>query len=79
VRQTEALAGGRVRKRRRRSVSAEVADLELRLGRAIGTRVSIVGSARTGQIRIQYASREELERLLEWLEAGPDSPGSPMG
>jgi len=77
VRQTEALASVGARRSRRRPVPVEVADLELRLGRAIGTRVSIVGTARAGQIRIQYASSEEFERLLEWLEAGAADPRSP--
>jgi ParB family chromosome partitioning protein len=79
VRRTEALASVGARKSRRRSVPVEVADLELRLGRAIGTRVSIIGTARAGQIRIQYASSEELERLLEWLEAGPGESRSSTG
>jgi ParB family chromosome partitioning protein len=79
VRQTEALVGEGARKRRSRVAPVEVADLELRLGRAIGTRVSIVGTARAGQIRIQYASSEELERLLEWLEAGPGGSRSSTG
>lgn len=79
VRRTESLVSTGVRKRRRRQAPVEVADLEHRLGRVLGTRVSIVGTARTGQIRIQYASSEDLERLLEWLAAGPGGSGSSTG
>jgi ParB family chromosome partitioning protein len=79
VRQTEALAGAKSTAARRRVRPIEVADLERRLGQAIGTRVSIVGTSRAGQIRIQYATGEELERLLEWLEAGPGASRSSAG
>jgi len=47
--------------------------------RAIGTRVAIRGTARAGQIRIHYASSQELDRLLEWLEAGPTAVHTSTG
>jgi ParB family chromosome partitioning protein len=79
VRRTEDLAGAVTRRSRRRVTPVETADLELRLSRAIGTRVTVRGTARAGQIRIQYASSQELDRLLEWLEAGPDAARSSTG
>lgn len=79
VRRTEALVGASARPTRRRQAPVEVADLEHRLGRALGTKVSVVGSARAGQIRIHYASSQDLERLLEWLEAGPNGSGLSPG
>jgi ParB family chromosome partitioning protein len=79
VRRTEALVSSGARSRRRRQTPVDVADLEHRLGRSIGTKVSIVGSARAGQIRIHYASAKDLERLLEWLEAGPSGSGPSNG
>lgn len=79
VRRTEELVKTAGRARRRRPVPVEVADLETRLSRAIGTRVWIRGTSRAGQIRIQYASSQELERLLEWLEAGPTGTRSSAG
>jgi ParB family chromosome partitioning protein len=75
VRRTEALVSAGTGKPRRRQAPVEVADLEHRLGRALGTKVSIVGTARAGQVRIHYTSSEDLERLLEWLEAGPGGSG----
>ncbi len=67
VRRTEELARAHVRRRPHRSIPVEVVDLETRLSRALGTRVTITGDARSGQIRVHYASSQELERLLEWL------------
>jgi ParB family chromosome partitioning protein len=79
VRRTEDLVKAATRTRRTRTVPVETADLEMRLSRAIGTRVAIRGTARAGQIRIRYASSEELDRLLEWLEAGPNGARTSVG
>jgi ParB family chromosome partitioning protein len=79
VRRTEDLVNAAARTRRRRVVPVETVDLETRLARAIGTRVAIRGTARVGQIRIHYASSEELDRLLEWLEAGPNAARTSAG
>ncbi len=45
--------------------SAELAALEEMLREALATRVRIVGNERRGRIELAYASREELERLVE--------------
>jgi ParB family chromosome partitioning protein len=79
VRRTEDLVNTAARTRRPRVVPVETVDLETRLARAIGTRVVIRGTARSGQIRIHYASSQELDRLLEWLEAGPTAARTMAG
>jgi ParB family chromosome partitioning protein len=79
VRRTEDLVNAAARTRRPRVVPVETVDLETRLARAIGTRVAIRGTARAGQIRIHYASSQELDRLLEWLEAGPNAVRTSAG
>jgi ParB family chromosome partitioning protein len=45
--------------------SAELMALEETLREALATRVRIVGNDRKGRIELGYASREELERLVE--------------
>jgi ParB family chromosome partitioning protein len=79
VRRTEDLVKSAASTRRPRVVPVETVDLETRLARAIGTRVVVRGTARSGQIRIHYASRQELDRLLEWLEAGPTAARTVAG
>lgn len=69
VRRTEALAKTQPRDLSKQKVPVEVADLETRLSRALQTRVALRGTARSGRIVIRYASSQELDRLLEWLEA----------
>ncbi|MFZ5861779.1 MAG: ParB/RepB/Spo0J family partition protein [Nitrospirota bacterium] len=80
VRRTEDVVNAVSRRARpRRVIAVETADLEARLARAIGARVVIRGTARSGQIHIHYASSEELDRLLEWLEAGPNAARTSAG
>ncbi|MBI3607654.1 MAG: ParB/RepB/Spo0J family partition protein [Nitrospirae bacterium] len=75
VRRTEELARARTRRRPVRSIPVEVVDLEMRLSRALGgTRVTIRGDARSGEIRVHYASSQELDRLLEWLGTNQGQP-----
>jgi ParB family transcriptional regulator, chromosome partitioning protein len=48
--------------------SASVRDLEARLRRALGTRVKVVQrTTQAGHLQIEYASLDELDRLLERL------------
>ncbi|MBI4562611.1 MAG: ParB/RepB/Spo0J family partition protein [Candidatus Rokubacteria bacterium] len=66
VRTTE--EGVQQRRRIQRGVpsrSAELVALEETLREALATRVRIVGNDRKGRIELAYASREELERLVE--------------
>lgn len=51
--------------------SAELAALEEMLREALATRVRIVGNERRGRIELVYASREELERLVEHVSGKP--------
>jgi ParB family chromosome partitioning protein len=60
----EELAGVRPRK------SAPFGGLERRLGDALATKVQIKGTARRGRLVIDYAGREDLERLLDILGRG---------
>jgi ParB family chromosome partitioning protein len=76
VRQAEALVrrqtnGSRGRKKGRGNQSADWRDLELRLQRATGTRVRIVGKAERGHIELPYTSQDELERLTAHLGVRP--------
>jgi ParB family chromosome partitioning protein len=76
VRQAEALVrrqtnGTRGRKNGRGNQSADWRDLELRLQRATGTRVRIVGKAERGHIELPYTSQDELERLTTHLGVRP--------
>lgn len=45
-------------------------DVQARLGDALATRVRITGSGRRGRVVIDYAGREDLERLLAILGRG---------
>jgi ParB family chromosome partitioning protein len=55
--------------RRFRPRAAELVALEDQLRAALATRVRLVGSERAGRIEIAYGSREELDRLAEWITA----------
>lgn len=76
VRQTEEL----VRRRRRPAPGSDEADgepdlqdAENRLREILATRVAITRSRRGGRISIDFASDEELERLLAWImRRGPE-------
>ena len=74
VRQTEALV--KAQGKPKRFIPPEIADLEMSLARALGTKVAIRGGARSGQIRIRYTSSQEFDRLLELLT---DRQGRPAG
>jgi ParB family chromosome partitioning protein len=60
-------------RRRAARRAAELVALEDQLRERLATRVRLVGSERRGRIEIAYASREELDRLVEQI-AGP-GPG----
>ena len=47
--------------------SSEITALEDALREALATRVKLVGSEQRGRIEIAYSSREELDRLTEWI------------
>lgn len=71
VRATEArvltFQTGTAKKKKARSVDADTRDAELRLARALGTRVVIVRTRRGGEVRISFFSEEELIGLFERL------------
>ena len=75
VRATEArvlaIQSGSSKKRKTRSVDADTRDAELRLARALGTRVVIVRKRRGGEVRVSFFSEEELIGLFERLSGGP--------
>ncbi len=49
------------------TASPEVAELESRLRHALGTKVRLVQQGKRGEIRIEYYSLEDLDRILEKL------------
>ena len=73
VRQTEALvraakAGEETSgPRGKKEKPASVRDLETRLARKLGTKVEVREREGKGEIVVSYASRDELDRLLEVL------------
>jgi ParB family chromosome partitioning protein len=71
VRATEArvlsMQAGTSKKKKTRGVDADTRDAELRLGRALGTRVEIRRKRRGGEVRIAFFSEEELIGLFERL------------
>jgi ParB family chromosome partitioning protein len=50
--------------------SPELTALEDALRECLATRVRLVGSERRGRVEIVYASREELERIVEKISGG---------
>jgi ParB family transcriptional regulator, chromosome partitioning protein len=70
VRQVEALvraAKGKSKPRPGQEKSTGTRDLELRLTRKLGTRCEVRDRSGKGEVAIQYASLDELDRLLEIL------------
>ncbi len=65
-----AILRGEVRKRRRRTVDANTHDAQVRLSRALGTKVEIRRKKSGGEIRISFYSESELIRLFELLGKG---------
>lgn len=70
VRQAEALAAamakeGEAKPKKEKKKDAEIIGLEAQLRQVLGTKASIVGSAKKGKIEIEYYSQEDLERILE--------------
>ena len=65
-----ALAKGGSKKRKTRTVDADTRDAELRLARALGTKVEIRRKKRGGEVRIAFYSEEELIGLFEKLAGG---------
>jgi ParB family transcriptional regulator, chromosome partitioning protein len=61
---------GRVKKRKSRAPDADTRDAELRLSRALGTRVEIRRKRRGGEVRISFFSEDELIGLFERLSGG---------
>ncbi len=58
-------AGGPKKRRKDRRVDADTRDAELRLQRALGTKIEIVRRRRGGEVRVFFYSEEELIRLFE--------------
>ncbi len=72
VRQLEAVAAARKQtgvpdRKKPRVLSAELSELEGRIREATGLRATLQGSEKKGKIVLQYYSREELERLSDFL------------
>ncbi|HVO50881.1 MAG TPA: ParB/RepB/Spo0J family partition protein [Thermoanaerobaculia bacterium] len=62
--------GAAGRKKKLRAVDADTRDAELRLARALGTKVEIRRKKRGGEVRIAFYSEEELIGLFEKLSGG---------
>ncbi|MBI3021087.1 MAG: ParB/RepB/Spo0J family partition protein [Candidatus Omnitrophica bacterium] len=85
VRQTEALVQTWVpgKRRRARRIDPHLQDLEDRLRRVLGTKVSLSSRKKGGRILIEYFSQEDLARILQLLgvtvdrEPRPDGRGEP--
>jgi hypothetical protein len=57
--------GGAKRKGKDRRIDADTHDAELRLQRALGTKIEIHRRRRGGEVRVFFYSEEELIRLFE--------------
>jgi ParB family transcriptional regulator, chromosome partitioning protein len=53
---------------RRQQLDPDLADVEKRLRHALGTRVRVSGSTMGGQVRIDFYSEEDLNRILNIVE-----------
>jgi ParB family chromosome partitioning protein len=62
--------GGSGKRKKGRLVDADTRDAEVRLGRALGTKVEIRRKNRGGEVRIAFYSEEELIGLFERLAGG---------
>jgi len=69
VRQAEKLAAGLFHPKRKSKAQKPYTDLEERLQRRLGTRVSVVKGRKGGKLVLHYFGPEELERLVEILLA----------
>jgi len=71
VRQIETYTGNKTKKRRKTSRSkakpADIRAAEEDLAEVLGTKVSINGSEKRGKLEIEYYSKDELDRLIEYL------------
>ena len=70
VRQTEALvrtAKSKPDAKGKKEKPVSTRDLELRLGRKLGTKVEVRDKDGKGELAIKYASWDELDKLLEVL------------
>jgi ParB family chromosome partitioning protein len=70
VRQTEALvrtAKSKPEAKGKKEKAVSTRDLELRLGRKLGTKVEVRDKDGKGELAIKYASLDELDKLLEVL------------
>jgi ParB family chromosome partitioning protein len=73
VRAAEALGkkmSGPTRPKKKKEKLPEVAELEDKLKRSLGTKVKILHNDKRGKIEIEYYSLDELDRLLEILISG---------
>ncbi len=73
ARVTALAKGGSGRKKKTRAVDADTRDAELRLARALGTKVEIRRKKRGGEVRIAFYSEEELIGLFEKLSGRGDA------
>ncbi|GAF78946.1 unnamed protein product [marine sediment metagenome] len=65
VRQTELLASPKPKKARKSALSPELRAVEDDLREALGTKVTLQGTAKRGKITVQYFSQDDLERIIE--------------
>ncbi len=64
-----------------RAIDPELAALQQRLIEALGTKVDVRGSARSGRISVTYYSSDDLERICERITGMPsdgDDPFAPV-
>lgn len=54
-------------KPRKKEQDVEIADNEERLRQLLGTKVKIKKGRRSGKVEIEFYSKDELDRLLEWF------------
>ena len=65
VRQIEFLASPKPEKAKKRGLSPELRAVEDDLREALGTKVTLQGTAERGKITVQYFSQDDLERIID--------------
>lgn len=56
------------KKKKRAELSAELKELVIRMQRTLGTKVNAIGNDKKGRIYIDYYTRDDLDRLSEFLD-----------
>ena len=66
--EVEAILGKKKKKKQLRLPSEELQDFVSEMQKRLGTKVSLIGNDKKGRIYIDYYTRDDLDRLAEFIE-----------